>query len=603
MRILLSVIALTAAASASPFACAPWLDIVVSSDEPLVALAAAQLRRYLHVLDRRLCPARLVSLCELETGSLPSAPTRVYLTTADQASHPVDPCCNSSIVRDGFLFDTTGAPLQFSLIGSDAGSVLNGVSTILARLGVRFTAEGPMLPASAVVAARDAARGIGTNASAAWHEAAGASIVAALAAGGPLRGSPVFEYRGFQPWGSYPIGNDWWDVDEYRRVVETIATLRGNWMGMHDYANDYPFPEPGVAVLVVGSGLLPGGNLSAGGVAYTGTWAASERASWGLDGAPTGGYAYGAAALYDWDCYANRAVAGGDAVLCPSPTDASGAAETFNRVGALYASAFALAARLNISTALGTEIPLTLPPANDTEAVVPLYVWWSAARNDTFVTTTLCAECLGLYVFVGTAGYVYTSPGPGRVALTTYWASAYLDALLTVEPPSDPAYQFTRIEGYGVAGNGSAALSDGLLPLQQESRMYYKEPLGKSCIDTWAVAGANFTVNATARGYEPVGSPMASILATGPPQNSALFIAYNATLARMARLYGQNLTWYWAWTAVRRAGAPLLTREAGCCRNYSSHNDPALPPSDCVACRKGGSGTRFHSSIRPSLQH
>jgi hypothetical protein len=446
------------------------------------------------------------------------------------------------------LHSQSDHPQELAIVGSSGAHVLYGALTALTRLGVRFTAEGPLLPATATVNARAALTTALFDPAEAFP--ARYAIISALTAVKKEIATPAFEFRGFQPWGSYPMGNDWWDADEYRRVVENIVGLKGNWIGMHDYANDYPFPEPGVAVLSDASGLLPDGNLSVGGVAYTGTWAANERAAWGLDGMPTAGYAYGAATLFDWDCYANRGVAGGDAALCPSPVDSAGVALTFNRVGALYASVFAFAAQLNVSTALGTEIPLTVPASNDTEAIVPLMVWWSAARNDTFVTTTQCAECLGLYVLLGIAGYVYVAPGPGRVPLSTYWAPNYLDALLTVDPPTDAAYTFTRIEGYGLVFNasGNEPPVEGTLVLQPESRQYFKEMLAKTCVDTWAVSGANFTANASARGYVNSGSSVALILST-PPATSQLFQAYNATLTRMALLYGENLTWYWAWTA------------------------------------------------------
>ena len=81
-------------------------------------------------------------------------------------------------------------------------------------------------------------------------------------------------------------------------------------------------PELGVAVLLNTAGLAADGNLSARGVAsYTGSGTAPEPAAcqWGLDGAPTGSYACGAAPLYAWDCFPNLDV------LCPTPpADPSG---------------------------------------------------------------------------------------------------------------------------------------------------------------------------------------------------------------------------------------------------------------------------------------
>jgi hypothetical protein len=101
---------------------------------------------------------------------------------------------------------------------------------------------------------------------------------------------------------------------------------------------------------------------------------------------------------------------------------------------------------------------------------VPLYVWWSAARNDTFVTPTQCAECPpGAYVLLGVAGFIFQTAAPGRVALNCYWAPAYLDALLATAPPSDPAYSFVRLEGFALADP-----QQGALPLRQEARNYSK---------------------------------------------------------------------------------------------------------------------------------
>lgn len=513
----------------------PWLDIVLGSNASLVRKAAQQLQRYLYVYDRRLPLAAIVSSEERDSVFAQHAPFALYLTTGDlQSKHP------SLGLQGGFHFDVELAPERFILVGSDdAGAhVMHGVWTILSRLGVRATAEGVLLPPAATMRAQIAA-----SETTACATCIASDVVQALIQGGSIVAAPVFEYRGLQPWGSYPIGNDWWDVDEYRRVVELISGLRGNWIGMHDYANNYQYPEPGVAVIGDATGLQPDGNLSAGGVAYTGTWAASERPSWGLDGASTASYAFGATALFDWDCFANRAVAGGVEGLCPTPSSPEGVAETFNRVGALYASVFSFATELGISTALGTELPLAIPPSNDT--LIPLLVWWSTARNDTFVTTTQCAECLGLYVLLGTCGWVYAGPGPGRVPLSSYWAPGYLDAMLAAAAPSDPAYSWVRIEGYALADNGT-----GLLPVVQEARDYDKEGLGQR-VDTWAVAGAAFSANASARGYIDVtpSGPMGFIFPAGKSPQDALEEAYNATLTRMALLYGENLTWYWGWTA------------------------------------------------------
>jgi hypothetical protein len=429
---------------------------------------------------------------------------------------------------------------------------LDGVITLLALIGVRMSAEGVLLPPSAATRAQEATRDLPATIvddAAATMRLQLSAAAAALEANGAAAATPAFEYRGFQPWGSYPMGNDWWNVDEYRRVIELIVNLRGNWVGMHSYPSNYDWPEPGVAVIGSTDSLLPDGNLSVS--PYRSSWAATTRPSYGLDGSPTSAYCCGAAALFDSDCFANSDVAG-LGQLCPTPSTPAAEVETWNRVGALYGRVFSFAKALGVSTALGTEMPLTLPKPE----MMPLLVWWSADREDTFVTSTDCAECPlpgteGSYVLLGQAGYIYTTPGEGRVALSSYWAEEYLDALLATSPPADPAYLFVRIEGYALAASAAGA---GAVPLAQEARNYTKAALGNAkAIDTWLVSGAQWAANASARGYAPVHTaPMAWVLATGPPpprtNSTPLFEAYEATFTRLERLYGKNLTWYWGWT-------------------------------------------------------
>lgn len=48
---------------------------------------------------------------------------------------------------------------------------------------------------------------------------------------------------------------------------------------------------------------------------------------------------------------------------------------------------------------MGTETPLSTPPLPG-QRLTPLNLYYSASRDDHFLTTTQCAECEGLYVFV-----------------------------------------------------------------------------------------------------------------------------------------------------------------------------------------------------------
>jgi hypothetical protein len=172
----------------------------------LLPLAAQQLRRYLHELDRRVAPFPIISSPVFSTSTSANGSAVVHLAVA--ASCP--PGVSYVVARPAASFV---ALLACDDLGRGA---LYAANDLLTALGVLFTAEGPpFLPASARAHAVAAQTSPGSD-GAAYAHALAARVLAAAAS---LRAAaaPAFQYRGFQPWGSYPIGNDWWDRDEYRR--------------------------------------------------------------------------------------------------------------------------------------------------------------------------------------------------------------------------------------------------------------------------------------------------------------------------------------------------------------------------------------------------
>lgn len=537
-----------------------WLDIVVLSRNdppPLLLLAAQQLRRYSYALDRRL-PMASIAVVESAAGELynNSNARVVVVLKLDEAI--CSQGCSFAVTASGKGVHgdaERGQNARIDIVGGDmrGQGVLHGVISLLRALGIGFGADGPpTLPPAAAARARavlseDATVAVGAlldKDSAAAASAAAALITAAAS----LHAAPAaaFEYRGFQPWGSYPMGNDWWDVDEYRRVIELIVNLRGNWVGMHNYGVNYGRgTEPGVWVGATAAAVSPSGNITTAG-GYNASWSSTLRGLWGFGTTPTSAFPFGAASLFDHDCYGNRDVLSGDSTLCPYPQTQASGAEMFNRVGALYGSVFAFATELGVSTALGTETPLSIP--SDPDALVPLLTWWSPVRDDTFVTTTQCSECPpdAHYVMIGVAGYVYAGAGAGRLPLNCYWAPDALDAWTGVGGPPSEAYAFVRTEGF-VPPPGS---NGATVPLFQVVRTYDKT-VGPAP-DTWAVSGV-MVANATERGYAPVSmpfSPFAHIFAqpqepfqSAPTFADPLVAAYSATFTRLERLYGRNLTW------------------------------------------------------------
>jgi len=503
-----------------------------------------------HEVDRRVAPALIIALVAGEYAAPPNSGATIHLGAAARcppgASYIVERPSSSAA----------------SLLACDelgAGS-LHAVTDLLSALGLFFTAEGPpFLPASARARAVEAARAAALPGGGRGGGAARALEARVLEAAASLRSAavPAFAHRGFQPWGSYPIGNDWWDPDEYRRVIELIVSLKGNWVGMHSYPCGYAFPEPGVWIDAAGgegASILPSGNLTpAAGAApqCAASWAASLRPSWGARALNTSSLKFGAAGLFERDCFTNRALTA--AGVCGVPASAAANAAAHNAVGALYKSAFAFAARLGVATALGAEMPLAAPAAP-----LQLRTYWSAGREDTFVTPTACAECpppgdKDAYAPLGVAGaFLLAAPGEGLVPLDCYWDGAGTDAWLGVfnATPPPPAraggYAFVRREGYALA----RAAGNATVPLYQYVRSNYSKAGG---VDTWLVVGDAGAAAAEARGYAPLGggarAPVAHALTSAPPAGGgAALAAYTDAFTRLQRLYGPNLTWYWAWS-------------------------------------------------------
>ena len=106
--------------------------------------------------------------------------------------------------------------------------------------------------------------------------------------------------------------------------------------------------------------VTPSGNVTDG---YSTRWATTleEAGAWGYNPFPTGTMGYGAAAVYEHDCFGHPTVSG-DPLLCPSPKTPADNVELFNRVGLLWKATFAHAKAIGVQTVLGTEIPLSMPP-------------------------------------------------------------------------------------------------------------------------------------------------------------------------------------------------------------------------------------------------
>jgi hypothetical protein len=148
-----------------------------------------------------------------------------------------------------------------------------------------------------------------------------------------------------------------------------MLKMRANFIGLHSYNfNELTnWIGPASAVLPNGSvaGAVPGASFATagGGTHFVGPKTTPF---------PTSSYYFGAAALFDTDCFCGNAeVVHGDA--CPIAATSEFAARAFDRAGAFQAEVFKLARSLGIHTATGVELP-----------VVPVAAWPNATSAGVF---------------------------------------------------------------------------------------------------------------------------------------------------------------------------------------------------------------------------
>jgi len=422
----------------------------------MVRLAAAECRRVLQRLSA--------------SGALPSVSDRSAVGAVDEMVEVLAAeAAPGAPDRDAFSIEAT--PSGVRVHGATPRAALYGAYRFAMMLGVRFSLAGEAVP---------------TPASAAFDLDS-----VRLSSGLPLpfAATPDFETRGLQPFHDFQSGPDAWDVDEYGRVAELMTKQGGNFWGFHTY----PLREPLVWV-----GLEGQFETGTGAVAwsYNTSWATTEETLWGYTPVPTSDYGFGADRIFAHDC-SGSVVNEEPTPICPFPDGPAQNNAIFDRAGALLSGAIRFARSLGVETTVGTEAPLAKPPqpAAANGSLVPLWLYTSPTRGDSFATTTLCGECEGLYGFAGPVAMVWNSQPPASrgasVPLATWYSGERHDNWLTTSSTEAPApgYGFVRVEGWAMVAPGDPAA--GTTPLTTWVR-------GN---DHRTVTPGESAANATAGGY------------------------------------------------------------------------------------------------------
>ncbi len=167
---------------------------------------------------------------------------------------------------------------------------------------------------------------------------------------------PNFKLRGLLPFHDFPEGPDWWTVDEYKQVVEQMAKMKMNFLGMHCYPAPSLGPEPTVWI-GLSEDINPDGTVEYGN--FTNWHMTGRYAGYGLYWPMnTSEFKYGASQLFEEDAHGFELTK----QYNPFPKTQEGATDVFNTVGDFLDELFSYGKKTGIKSCIGTETPLYVPP-------------------------------------------------------------------------------------------------------------------------------------------------------------------------------------------------------------------------------------------------
>jgi hypothetical protein len=167
---------------------------------------------------------------------------------------------------------------------------------------------------------------------------------------------PLFAIRGILPFHDFPEGPDWWTQDDYLAISVQLPKLYMNFIGFHCYPAGDHGPEPAVWIGEP-SAIAKEQEVRS---SYPAFWANTGFDSkWGYAPMRTSDFKAGAAMLFDSDAFGPSVMEG----LMPEPSSPAECNLLFQRTGTLFERSFSFARSLGVQSCLGTETPLTFPPA------------------------------------------------------------------------------------------------------------------------------------------------------------------------------------------------------------------------------------------------
>ncbi|MCD6304498.1 MAG: hypothetical protein J7M21_06005 [Planctomycetes bacterium] len=386
---------------------------------PAESLAAREIRRYVYLRTGRLLPI---------AGRTPAGGDVIFV--ADRSRCGRWASAAASLKPQQYILKTVndGGRTVVLVVGGDAVGTLYGAYRFAEHLGVRFYLHGDVVPDRRCELALPELDDCGR---------------------------PLFALRGIQPFHDFPEGPDWWNAETYKAVLAQLAKMRMNFIGLHTYPAGRVGPEPTVWIGLP-SDVGAGGRVK---FSYPARHFTTLGGTWGYAPRKTSDYSFGTSQLFERDAYGADYMKG----MSPWPKTPADCNELFDRVGAMLRDVFSFARRLGIKTCIGTEVPLTVPPA--------LKARLHAAGRDSsdpdvrrrlyegIFTRIMKTHPLDYYWFWTPEGWTWRGASKELVDATLADIRAAIAAARTVKAP------FTLATcGWVLGPPSDRALFDGVLP-------------------------------------------------------------------------------------------------------------------------------------------
>lgn len=183
---------------------------------------------------------------------------------------------------------------------------------------------------------------------------------------------PLFEIRGLLPFHDFPEGPDWWEKENYNRVMMQMTKMKGNFWGYHTYPENEKEPDKMTAEPLVWIGhpedVEEKGQVKS---AYPVQHFRTEGDSWGYHSDKTSEYPLGLWRFFTEDDMAASYMKYGPGKTYQENLAASKKEEPevisekyrdiFQKSGLFFSEVFQEAHMLGIKNCIGTETPLTIP--------------------------------------------------------------------------------------------------------------------------------------------------------------------------------------------------------------------------------------------------